>query len=176
MHTDRLIIRSWLPSDRAPFAQLNQHPNMVGCCADQQSRDASDRFAAQCESLIEARGWGLWALELRATHAFVGFAGLQLELSPLGEEQVLLDARLSPTYWGAGLAQEAATFALRYAFGSLALNAVYALAPAPQSRSCLFLSRLGFEGDSRLPQTAKGQWILKASSWYSRSSAGENGQ
>ncbi|MDC5853289.1 GNAT family N-acetyltransferase [Vibrio europaeus] len=90
MHTDRLIIRSWLPSDRAPLAQLNQHPKMVGCCPDQQSRDASDRFAAQCESLIEARGWGLWALELRATRAFVGFAGLQLELSPLGEEQALV--------------------------------------------------------------------------------------
>ena len=88
----------------------------------------------------------LWALELRATRAFVGFAGLQLELSPLGEEQVLFDARLSPTYWGAGLAQEAATFALRYAFGSLALNAVYALAPAPQSRSCLFSASKAIAG------------------------------
>lgn len=41
MHTDRLIIRPWLPRDWAPFAQLNQHPKVARCCPDQQSRDAS---------------------------------------------------------------------------------------------------------------------------------------
>ena len=74
------------------------------------TRADSDALADQIEALIARQGWGLWALERRATGDFIGVTGLahptfEAPFMPAVE----IGWRLSRDAWGAGLATEAAT-------------------------------------------------------------------
>jgi len=76
--------------------------------------------------LIEAHfvrhGFGLWAVETRATGDFAGFIGLNI---PTFEAPftpcVEIGWRLAPEHWGTGLATEGARAVLDYGFATLAL-------------------------------------------------------
>jgi RimJ/RimL family protein N-acetyltransferase len=66
LETERLRLRQWIESDREHFARL---------CADRQvmefypnilDRTASDAMVDRVQALINERGWGLWAVELKA--------------------------------------------------------------------------------------------------------------
>ncbi len=76
LRTDRLLLRQWRESDLAPWAALNADPrvreHLGGVLTRQQSEASAARFRAE----LERRGWGWWAVEVRATGEFVGFTGL----------------------------------------------------------------------------------------------------
>ena len=74
--TQRLYMRRWQAGDRAPFAELNGDPEVVRHFPAPLTRRASDELADRLEADVACRGWGLWALEERATGCFIGFTGL----------------------------------------------------------------------------------------------------
>ena len=74
--TERLFMRQWRPSDRAPFAELNADPRVMEYFPAPLERDESDALADRCQALIEQRGWGFWAVELKGSAEFIGFLGL----------------------------------------------------------------------------------------------------
>jgi RimJ/RimL family protein N-acetyltransferase len=47
------------------------------------TREESDSMADRCQSLIAERGWGFWAVELKANGVFIGFVGLHIPTAPL---------------------------------------------------------------------------------------------
>ncbi len=53
--TERLFMRQWRPSDRAPFAELNADPRVMGYFPAPLERDESDALADRCQALIEQR-------------------------------------------------------------------------------------------------------------------------
>ena len=67
IRTARLLMRRWTESDREPFAALNGDPETLLFFPATLDRAASDAFAGRIESLFEARGYGLWALEIPET-------------------------------------------------------------------------------------------------------------
>jgi len=67
LETERLLLRRWRPGDRTPFAVLNADPEVMRHFPAPLTRRESDTFADLIEALMEADGWGLWALEVRAT-------------------------------------------------------------------------------------------------------------
>jgi RimJ/RimL family protein N-acetyltransferase len=98
--TQRLFLRRWRASDRAPFAALNADPIAMAHFPAPLTRENSDALADHCERLIEERGWGAWATEIKETGEFIGCVGLNiprddLPVSPCVE--VLW--RLSRAYW-----------------------------------------------------------------------------
>jgi RimJ/RimL family protein N-acetyltransferase len=147
--TARLRLRAWRESDLEPFATLNADPCVTRFLSRSLTREESDALAAQAQARIEARGWGPWALELRATGAFIGFLGLavpsfQAHFTPCVE----ILWRLARPCWGAGLASEAARECLGLAFGELALDEVVSFTVPANYRSRALMERLGLRHDA----------------------------
>lgn len=107
------------------------------------SRFESDAMADKYETLIAERGWGLWAVEIKARGEFIGFVGLHipsmtLPFSPCVE----IGWRLARSYWGRGYATEAARAALQVGFERLALQEIVSFTVARNHRSCAVMERL----------------------------------
>lgn len=142
--TNRLCLRQWRATDRAPFAALNADSRVMRNFPSPLSRAESDALADRCASWIAARGWGFWAVETKATGAFIGFVGLHvpsdaLPFSPCVE----IGWRLAFEHWGKGFAYEAAQGALDVAFQNLGLDAMVSFTAVGNARSRAVMERLG---------------------------------
>jgi RimJ/RimL family protein N-acetyltransferase len=67
IETNRLALRRWRDADREPFAELNGDPETLVFFPSTLTRAESDAFVDRIEARFEARGYGLWALEVRET-------------------------------------------------------------------------------------------------------------
>jgi RimJ/RimL family protein N-acetyltransferase len=148
LQTERLLLRRWRPEDRAPFAALNADPEVMLHFPEPLTRRQSDRLADRIELAMDRQGWGLWALEERATGRFIGFTGLarpgfQAPFMPAVE----IGWRLARSSWGRGYATEAARAALAHAFGPLALDEVVAMVVPGNVRSQGVMRKLGLRYD-----------------------------
>ena len=142
--TERLRLRQWKTADRAPFASLNADARVMEFFPARMDRAESDKVVDRCQSFIEERGWGPWAVELKDTREFVGMVGLyipskELPFSPCVE--VLW--RLAFDHWGKGYATEAAKEALRIGFEVLELPEIVSFAVVHNRRSRAVMKRLG---------------------------------
>ena len=146
--TDRLLLRRWRVGDRSPFAELNADPEVMRYFPAVLTRRASDELAARIEADIARQGWGLWALEERATGRFVGFTGLaRATFAAPFTPAVEIGWRLSRTAWGLGFATEAARAAATFAFGDLGLDELVSFTAAGNARSRAVMRRLGMRHD-----------------------------
>lgn len=142
--TPRLLLRQWRHADLEPFAALNADPRVMAFFPAPLTRTESDALACRCRGLIDARGWGLWAVELKATGAFVGCVGLNIPAAALPcAPCVEIAWRLAPAHWGQGLATEAARAALEAGFARLGLAAIVAFTPSRNHPSRALMVRLG---------------------------------
>src|SRR5580692_11139014 len=91
------------------------------------SRDDAWRQMAMLIGHWELRGFGMWAVEEKATGEFVGRVGLHY---PEGWPGAEIGWALARRMWGRGYAHEAARAALGVAFDSLAwTRAISLIAP-----------------------------------------------
>jgi ribosomal-protein-alanine N-acetyltransferase len=148
MSTERLVMRRWRPSDRAPFARLNADPEVMRYFPAPLTREQSDGFVENIELAFERNGWGLWALEIWDTREFIGFTGLNLpafdaHFTPAVE----VGWRLAREAWGHGYAIEAAHAAVQFAFDALGLAELVSFTTIGNERSRAVMRRLGMRHD-----------------------------
>ncbi len=148
LRTERLLLRRWRASDREPFAALNADPEVMRYFPRPLTRQASDRLAALADADLERQGWGLWALEQRATGRFLGFTGLahpafEASFTPAVE----VGWRLARAAWGCGFATEAARAAAAFAFAELGLDELVSFTAESNARSRAVMRRLGMQHD-----------------------------
>ncbi len=67
LETKRLRLRQWRLVDREFFAALNSDPRVMAFFPSLLVRADSDALADRCQSIIEERGWGFWAVEIKTT-------------------------------------------------------------------------------------------------------------
>jgi RimJ/RimL family protein N-acetyltransferase len=84
------------------------------------SRKQTEDFLEEVIASYARKGYGLWALEERATGQVIGYCGYYFPIID-GREMVELGYRLARTHWGKGLATEAAAATVRHAFEVLNL-------------------------------------------------------
>lgn len=148
--TRRLLLRHWLSRDREPFAAMNADPEVMEHFPGLLSRADSDTFVARAEAGLATRGYGLWAVEERATGRFLGFTGL----NPVAFEAPFVDGttveigwRLRRDAWGRGYAQEAARAARDFAFGGVGLREIVSFTSTTNLRSSHVMERIGMTHD-----------------------------
>ncbi|MFB6892793.1 GNAT family N-acetyltransferase [Kitasatospora sp. NPDC056327] len=147
LHTDRLVLRRWRDSDLGPWAAMNADPEVREHLGELLTRERSDASVARFEADFDRRGYGWWAVEVRATGAFVGFAGLDEVDGGLPFTGVEIGWRLARRAWGHGYATEAARAVLAHAFGALRLPEVLAVTTAANVRSQAVMRRIGMTTD-----------------------------
>ena len=102
---------------------------------------------ARSSQTFQTSGWGLWSLRLTAESPLIGVCGL----SPFEHrEGVELLYSLAPSHQSQGLATEAATAVLTYAFDTLALPELIATTDDANHPSLRLLTRLGATPAPRL--------------------------
>ena len=154
VRTERLLLRSWRPEDREPFADLNADPVVMEHFPSTLTRAESDAFVDRIEAHFDAHGYGLWAVE--ADGAFLGFTGLSwaegLPMSPCLE----VGWRLARSAWGHGYATEAARAALDV--GLAQTDSVVSFTALTNERSWRVMERLGMRRESEFdhPRVADG--------------------
>ncbi|WP_157244387.1 GNAT family N-acetyltransferase [Nonomuraea typhae] len=148
MDTERLILRRWRAADREPFAALNADPEVMAHFPSLLTREQSDGFADRIEAAFERQGYGLWALEVRETGAFIGFTGLIYWDFPAHFTPAVEVAwRLARHAWGHGYATEAARAALEFGFTEAGLKEIVSMTDVGNTRSRAVMERLGMTRD-----------------------------
>jgi RimJ/RimL family protein N-acetyltransferase len=117
LQTERLILREWRDDDLAPYAALNADAMVMEHFPSTLTREQSDEMVDRMRATWAARGYGLWAAEVKETRRFIGFIGLS---SPSWDAAftpcVEVGWRLSKESWGNGYAPEGALAALEFGF------------------------------------------------------------
>lgn len=148
--TERLVLRTWRPEDRIPFADLNADPAVMAHFPDVLTRTESDTFADRIEADLEQHGYGLWAVEVRGGPRFIGFVGLShprfdAHFTPAVE----VGWRLARDQWGNGYATEAANESLRFGFEDAGLDEIVSFTTPQNTRSRRVMERIGLQHDER---------------------------
>lgn len=107
IETERLIIRPWEDSDRAPFAAINAdsevrryyYPSVL-------ARDESDAIVVACMDNLATHGFAFLAVERRADGALVGGAGLSITDDVPGGPAIEIGWILGRPFWRQGYAGE----------------------------------------------------------------------
>jgi RimJ/RimL family protein N-acetyltransferase len=145
--TDRLVLRPFRAEDLDAHAAMNADPRVMRYIGEVQDRAAAFRSLCSYVGHWHVRGYGPWAVEERATGAFVGRAGV-MRWEPWNEVEVAY--ALAPSAWGKGFAVEMAGCALRYAHEVVGARRVVSRIAAGNASSVRVAERLGatYAGDA----------------------------
>jgi RimJ/RimL family protein N-acetyltransferase len=143
LHTARLLLT---PVGEQDLPALHAHwndPQVARWLWDAEPvplQTVADRITRSTHT-FEQSAWGLWALRRTPDAPLIGVCGLSpFEHAPGGVELLY---SLAPSHWSNGLATEAATAVLVYAFEVLALPEVLATTDDANHPSIRTLTRLG---------------------------------
>jgi RimJ/RimL family protein N-acetyltransferase len=141
--TPRLLLRQWQDTDLDAWAELNADPEVREFFPELLTRAQAEASMRHFRDELTTRGWGWWAVENTGTGTLIGMAGLD----PVDEELPFTGTeigwRLARDSWGHGYATEAAAAVLTYAFETLNLPEVLAIAAAGNHRSHAVMRRIG---------------------------------
>ncbi len=123
-----------------------------------------DESEAQVERFVchwDERGFGLWAVEEKASGAFIGFIGLQYnEEWSEGEHKTEVGWRLDRAWWNRGLATEGARASLDYGFDVLELERIISFTVPENAASRRVMEKCG------LVQQGETRWRGLDHVWY----------
>lgn len=140
--TPRLTLRPFTMADLLPFHAILATPGVL-----QYFPESTPPSVEQVQSMIERLqthweryGYGVWALEGRATGELIGRCGL-FYIPNTNETEV--DYILASQQWGKGLATEAARVALRFGFENAQKEAIVGIVHPDNLASQHVLEKIG---------------------------------
>ncbi|WP_141631384.1 GNAT family N-acetyltransferase [Mobilicoccus pelagius] len=146
IETMRLTLRRWREDDVAPMSEIDADPEVMRWIGDGSVRDLAQtrEDVARWERGWDEHGFGLFAVEERASGDLLGFTGLSVprflpEILPAVE----IGWRLARRSWGQGLATEAARAVLSFAFEDRGLDRVVSVAHVENEASLRVMRRIG---------------------------------
>jgi len=144
--TDRLLLRGFDARDVDAYAAMMADPAVTRHLGDGRplGRDDAWRQLALVVGHWMLQGFGLWAVEERATGALLGRAGCY---EPEGWPGFEIGYTLARPFWGRGYATEAAAASLRYAREVLGRDRIISLIHPENVASVRVAARLGAVAD-----------------------------
>lgn len=148
LSTPRLILRPWRDEDADAFAAMFDDPAVMEFLLPAKDRAAIDAIIGRVRKHFDEHGFGWWAAELKATHAFIGFIGLSnIPFEAHFTPAVEVGWRLASAYWGQGYATEGAKASLDAGFAQLGLGEIVSLTVPANRRSWRVMQRIGMKRD-----------------------------
>ncbi|MBJ6366755.1 GNAT family N-acetyltransferase [Snuella sedimenti] len=148
IETERLILRSMLPTDLEGMFELDSNPIVHRYLGNKpvKSIGESKKIIDGVLEQYEVRGIGRWSVIEKSSGDFIGWSGLKLNTEEtLNNVSNFYDIgyRLIPRYWGKGYATESGKAALEYAFNTMRLKTVYGITEKGNQASHRVLLKLG---------------------------------
>jgi RimJ/RimL family protein N-acetyltransferase len=161
IQTNRLVIRSFQDGDLQAFLSYRNDPEV----ARYQSWDTISAPRAQA-FIQEQKGltpgvpgqWFQFAIGLKDTDQLIGDLGLHVQVHDARQAQ--FGITLNRAYQGMGLATEALTAVLDYAFINLDLHRLMAIVDVENERAAALMERVGLRREGHFVKNAwfKGHW------------------
>ncbi len=144
LETERLLLRRWNASDRAPFAKINADRRVMEFLGAPLNREQSDAIIDRAEEHFRKHGFGPYAVELKGNGECLGFIGLMIpsfgaHFTPCVE----IGWRLATDAWGRGYATEGASALMNHAFREIGLPELVSFTAAQNVRSRRVMEKLG---------------------------------
>lgn len=145
--TERLILREILPTDFDGMFELDSNAEVhryLGNNPVSSNEEVINNINLIRQQYID-NGIGRWAIINKENMQFIGWTGLRLITHKINNHSNYYDLgyRLIQNYWGKGLATESAIASLHYAFNTLKLTKVYAIADCQNKGSNNILLKVG---------------------------------
>jgi RimJ/RimL family protein N-acetyltransferase len=144
--TERLILRPWRESDRAPFRAMNADQVVMTYFPSTMTAAESDAALDRFHAAYDRDGFGFFVAELRDTGAFAGIIGAQTmrdAVPNLPQPAVEIGWRLPRAVHGQGLATEGARATVDFCFNRLSLPEVVAVTALGNRASRHVMEKLG---------------------------------
>lgn len=143
--TDRLVLRSWKEEDLSPFVAMNMDERVMKYFPAPLSVAETETFYDSIRKEFVSNGWGLYAVELKATEEFIGYVGLhhigfEADFTP----GVEIGWRLAADYHNRGYATEAAAEVLRLA-KTHGINRLFSFTAVVNKPSERVMQKIGME-------------------------------
>lgn len=155
--SERLVFRAWEERDWPFFAAMNANPQVMrffpSVMTGEQSRSMWDRMRAE----LEEKGYGLYAVELKASGALIGLLGFHgADFEAAFTPCVEIGWRFVPEAWGHDYATEGAGACLEYGFSRLGFDRVYSFTACVNLPSEAVMKRAGMKrtGEFNHPNVA----------------------
>jgi RimJ/RimL family protein N-acetyltransferase len=163
LETRRLLLRRWQSEDLDAYSRLCADPEVMRYIGEGATltRDESEEQVSRFVRHWDERGFGLWAVEYRASGEFVGFVGLAYQDEwTEGEHKTEVGWRLDRALWGRGLATEGAVASVRYGFEEIGLERIISIIQPTNAASRRVAEKAGL--------TARGEtrWRGDDVVWY----------
>jgi RimJ/RimL family protein N-acetyltransferase len=144
--TERLVLRMFRESDIDAYAQMCGDPEVMRHITGvPMTRDEAWRNMALILGHWQLRGFGLWAVEERASGLLTGRVGCW---RPEGWPGLEVGWCLLRRFWGLGYATEAGRASLNHAFVQLGESHVVSLIEPENERSIRVACRLGMNREA----------------------------
>lgn len=140
VETERLVLRMFRDSDTDAYAEMVADPEVMRFLGKPVSRMEAWRNMAMIVGHWHLRGYGMWAVEERASGELVGRVGCW---RPEGWPGIEVGWTLRRAYWGRGYATEAARASLEYGFEELKQTRIISLIAPENIASIRVAERLG---------------------------------
>lgn len=144
--TKRLAFREWTVADLAAFHAICSDPLVMQHVGDGRpwSMAHAEQFIARAIGMSEEFGFCQWALIDKEFSQLIGYCGFVDSA-----DGIEIGWRLAQSYWGQGLATEAARRALQHGFDSLGFTRVVATVQAANQASIRIAEKLGMKSVNR---------------------------
>ena len=161
LSTERLLIREFVPADRADVHEYASDPEVVRFMgwgpntAEDTSQFFMRRIASQTANpRVEFELAVVWKPENKV----VGGVGLRIKSAAHREGDI--GYVLNRRYWNRGIMTEASNAMLDFGFGELGLHRIYATCDPENRPSARVMEKLGMKYEGRMRQNLfeKGQW------------------
>ena len=141
--TARLRARRWRAEDLPIIHAVYSDPEGARWVGDGNPIGWADceKWLAVTAANYQGRGYGMFALEDRATGQVIGFCGL---VHPGGQEEAEVKYALLKECWGQGLASETVPALLDYGRSVHGLTRIIATVAPENTASCRVLEKAGF--------------------------------
>lgn len=144
LETDRLILTAWEPSDWLAFRPIATDVEVMRYITGgvPWTDERIQAFVNRQVQLFSERGFCRWKLLLKPAQEMIGFCGVGFWGDSLDPE---IGWWLARSFWGRGLATEAARIALRDALERVRLDRIISIARPANVASTRIMEKLGFK-------------------------------
>ncbi|WP_195575917.1 GNAT family N-acetyltransferase [Paenibacillus sp. 1001270B_150601_E10] len=144
IETPRLLLRGWSEHDLEPFRQLNADETVMRYFPKTLTHEETDQFYNVIQAEFKESGYGLYAVEIKETKAFIGLIGFhkavfEADFTPCVE----IGWRLKKEAWGQGYAPEGAAACLQYGFQELGFDEIYSFTADINKPSQRVMAKVG---------------------------------